>query len=72
MHLQNLANQLPNSFSDLKRVIKSYVPTVNVPPQIDILKLKGVSVTSKTHLKPDRPMGSKDKKYSKKEKEHKR
>ena len=29
IHLQGLANQLPNVFTDPKRVTKSYVPTAN-------------------------------------------
>ena len=61
LHLQNLANQLLNSFTDLKRVTKSHVPFVNVPAQIEISKLNDVASTSKAHLKRGRPMGSEDK-----------
>ena len=61
VHLQNLANQLPDSFTDLKRVTKSHVPAVNVPTRIEISKLNDVASTSKAHLKRGLPMGSKDK-----------
>ena len=37
-HFQNLANQLPDAFTDTKKVTKSHVPTVNTPTRIDVLK----------------------------------
>ena len=61
VHLQNLANQLPDSFTDLKRVTKSHVPAINVPARIDVSKLNDEAGTSKARLKRGRPMGSKDK-----------
>ena len=61
VHLQDLANQLPDSFTDLKKVTKSHVPAVNVPAQIEISKLNDVASTSKARLKRGRPIGSKDK-----------
>ena len=69
MHLQKIANQLPNAFTDTKRVIKSYIPTANTPPQIEIPKGRSeneVTNESKTLLKCSRPINSKDKKFSKK------
>lgn len=36
IHLQLLANQLPDAFIDQKRVTKSHVPAVNAPIKIDI------------------------------------
>ena len=48
VHLQDLANQLPDSFTDLKKVTKSHVPAVNVPARIEILKLNDVASTSNT------------------------
>ena len=31
IHLQNLANQLPDAFVDAKKVTKSHIPAVNAP-----------------------------------------
>ena len=31
IHLQSIANQLPDKFIDLKRVTKSYIPVANAP-----------------------------------------
>lgn len=70
-HLQDLANQLSDSFNDLKIVTKSHVPVINVQTQIEISNLNDVARTSKAHLKHDRPMGSKEKNLQKK-KQHKR
>ena len=61
VYLQELANQFPDSFIDLKKVTKSHVPAVNVPARIEILKLNDVASTSKARLKRGRPIGSKDK-----------
>ena len=36
IHLQNLANQLPDAFIDTKKVTKSYIPTVNISARIDV------------------------------------
>ncbi|KAL6325714.1 hypothetical protein AAG906_024532 [Vitis piasezkii] len=36
IHLQNLANQLPNAFIDTKKVTKLYIPTTNTPTRIDV------------------------------------
>ncbi|KAK1427731.1 hypothetical protein QVD17_16425 [Tagetes erecta] len=36
MHLQDIANQLPDAFTDTKRVTKSHIPVVNAPARIDI------------------------------------
>ena len=36
IQLQNLANQLPNAFTDPKGVTKSYIPAANAPIKIDI------------------------------------
>ena len=38
IHLQNVANQLPEAFTDPKSVTKSHVPAVNAPVRIDILE----------------------------------
>ncbi|GJU03270.1 hypothetical protein Tco_1113608 [Tanacetum coccineum] len=36
IHLQRLANELPDAFTDTKRVTKSYIPALNTPSRIDI------------------------------------
>ena len=36
IHLQNLANQLPDAFIDTKKVTKSYIPATNTPTWIDV------------------------------------
>ncbi|GJX85706.1 putative zinc finger, CCHC-type containing protein [Tanacetum coccineum] len=36
MHLQEIANQLPDAFTDTKRVTKSHVPTANAPARVEI------------------------------------
>ena len=63
IHLQKIANQMPDTFTDLKRITKSHLPAENVPIQIDVPKGPSTSVIaneSKTHLKRGRPLGSKD------------
>ena len=34
--LQNIANQLPNAFTDPKRATKSYIQAANIPIRIDV------------------------------------
>ena len=36
VHLQSVANQLPDSFTDTKRVTKSHIPAANTPARIEI------------------------------------
>ena len=36
IHLQNVANQLPDAFTNLKRVTKSHIPAENAPIKIDV------------------------------------
>ena len=47
IHLQNLANQLPDAFIDTKKVIKSHVPTANTPARIDVPEGQLVNETRK-------------------------
>ncbi|KAL1199181.1 Retrovirus-related Pol polyprotein from transposon TNT 1-94 [Cardamine amara subsp. amara] len=62
IHLQKLANELPDSFNDPKRVTKSYIPAANAPIRIDVQEGHDqVATSSKTRLKRGRPIGSKDK-----------
>ena len=63
VHLQGLANQLPDVFTDIKKVTKSHVPVVNASTRIDVPEgqLENVIANeSKTRLKHGRPIGSKD------------
>ena len=63
IHLQKIANQMPDAFTDLKRITKSHIPAENVPIRIDVPKGPSTSVIaneSKTHLNRGRPLGSKD------------
>ncbi|KAK2375011.1 hypothetical protein QL285_075932 [Trifolium repens] len=62
IHLQSLANQLPNAFIDPKGVTKSYIPAANAPIKIDIPVGKSIIANeSQPRLKRGRPVGSKDK-----------
>ena len=59
IHLQNLANQLPDAFIDTKKVTKSYIPTANTLAQIDV-SVGQLTNESKIRLKRGRPVNSKD------------
>ena len=59
IHLQNLANQLSDAFVDTKKVIKSHIPTANVPARVDITKGQK-AYESITRSKRGRSIGSKD------------
>ena len=59
IHLQNLANQLPDAFTDTKKVTKSHVPATNTPARIGVLKGQ-LANEFKKRLKSGRPFGSKD------------
>ena len=58
IHLQKIANQMPDTFTDLKRITKSHIPAENVPIRINVPRGSSTSVIankSKTHLKRGRP-----------------
>ena len=63
-HLQKIANQLPDAFTDTTKVPKSYIPSANKPARINIRIVKIVIMaaneSSMTHVKLGRPLGSKD------------
>ena len=59
IHLQNLANQLPDAFVDTKKVTKSHIPAANVQAWVDITEGQK-TFESKTRSKRGRPIGSKD------------
>ncbi|XP_024009984.1 uncharacterized protein LOC112085177 [Eutrema salsugineum] len=64
MHLQSIANQLPDAFADTKTVTKSHITAANTPARIDIPQERGKADDtreSRTRLKRGRPVGSKNK-----------
>ena len=62
IHLQSLANQLPDAFTDPHRVTKSHVPAMNAPSRVDVpIGHHENTNESKARLKRGRPIGSKDK-----------
>ena len=62
IHLQGLANQLPDAFTDPKRVTKSHIPAVNAPIKVDVPTGQAFQANeSKPQFKRGRPIGSKDK-----------
>ena len=61
IHLQNLANQLPDAFTNPKRVTTSYIPAANAPVKIDVPVGQSVANEPKASVKRGRPVGSKDK-----------
>src|SRR5690606_25696108 len=59
--MQQLANQLPDSFADSKRVIKSHIPAANAPVRIVVQEGHNQEATvSNPRLKRGRPPGSTD------------
>ncbi|KAJ9566529.1 hypothetical protein OSB04_002495 [Centaurea solstitialis] len=64
IQLQRLANQLPDIFTNPKRVTKSHVPAANAPIKINVLE--GQNNKSRARQKRSRPLGSKDKNPRKK------
>ena len=62
IHLQSLANQLPDAFTDPKRVTMSHIRTVNAPVRMNVQEGQNQHANeSKARLKHGRPIGSKDK-----------
>ncbi|KAM2860133.1 hypothetical protein COP2_025467 [Malus domestica] len=37
VHLQSIANQMPDAFNDAMKVTKSHIPAANAPVRIDVL-----------------------------------
>ena len=59
IHVQNLVNQLPDSFVHVKKVTKSHIPAMNAPARIKVLEGQKAN-ESKTRLKLGTPIGLKD------------
>ena len=61
--MQGLANKIPNAFTEINKVTKSHVPTVNTPTHIEVLEGQlenAIASESKKCLKHGRPIGLKD------------
>ena len=64
IHLQSIANQLPDAFTDTKNVTKSYIPVANTPARIDVHVSQSmgiVAIESKARQKRGKPISAKDK-----------
>ncbi|XP_019248636.1 PREDICTED: uncharacterized protein LOC109227898 [Nicotiana attenuata] len=62
IYLQNIANQLPDAFTNLPRVTKSHIPAANASIRIDVPVGQSINANeSNPRLKLGRPIGSKDK-----------
>jgi hypothetical protein len=44
--LQSLANELPDAFTDHKRVTKSHIPAVNAPERVQVTQKATNSIVS--------------------------
>ncbi|XP_074346917.1 uncharacterized protein LOC141685728 [Apium graveolens] len=64
IHMQNIANQMPDAFNDSRNITKSHIPAVNTPARIDIpiqkSNTKELVIELKPRLKRGRPVGAKD------------
>ena len=62
IHLQGIANQLPDAFIDINRVTKSHIPAENAPSKIEVTEGQIIKANeSGPRMKRGRPLGSKDK-----------
>ncbi|KAK4409472.1 Retrovirus-related Pol polyprotein from transposon TNT 1-94 [Sesamum angolense] len=72
IHLQSVANRLPDAFIDTKKVTKSHIPAENVPTRLEVPKAtltQTKASESQIRWKRGRPLGSKNA-NSRKRKEH--
>jgi hypothetical protein len=68
IHLQNIANKLPDIFTTNKKMVKSHILTANAPSRIEIPKRKKDNIVANesiSRLKRGRPVGAKDKNHRK-------
>ena len=64
IHLQRIANQLPDVFTNNKKIVKSHISAANTPAWIEVPVGQSVNTAaneSKPHLKRGRPISVKDK-----------
>jgi hypothetical protein len=59
--LKGLANELPDAFTDHKRVTRSHIPAVNAPKRVHVPQKATNSIVSRKHRKRGRPPGAKEK-----------
>ncbi|XP_031266476.1 uncharacterized protein LOC116124858 [Pistacia vera] len=62
-HLQNIANQMPDAFTDAVEITRSYIPVVNTLTRIDVTNEQSIWVainSSVTRQKHGRPIGGND------------
>jgi len=63
IQLQNIANKLPDAFTDNKKIIKSHIAAANAPANIEVPVGQSIDTTSnesKACLKRRRPIGAND------------
>ena len=60
IHLQAIANRLPDAFNDATKVTKSHIPDVNAPARIAVPEGQAKMDENPQQLKRGRPIGSKD------------
>ncbi|KAL0286720.1 UNVERIFIED_CONTAM: hypothetical protein Sangu_2723900 [Sesamum angustifolium] len=63
IHLQNVANRLPDAFIDTKKVKKTHIPAENVPARLEVPEAtltQSKASESQIRRKRGRPLGSKD------------
>ena len=60
LHIQNIANQMPDAFNDAAKITKSHIPAANTPARIEIPERPIAANESKARQKHGRPIGSKD------------
>ncbi|KAK4386129.1 hypothetical protein Sango_2483500 [Sesamum angolense] len=63
IHLQSVANRLPDAFIDTKKITKSHIPAENVPAHSEVPEatlIQSKTFESKIRWKRGRPLGSKD------------
>ncbi|KAJ0530675.1 putative RNA-directed DNA polymerase [Helianthus annuus] len=66
IHLQRIANELPDAFTDTNRVTKSHIPASNAPARIEVIP-EAINIQRKR----GRPIGSKDKNPRKRKEQNK-
>ena len=62
--MQGIVNQLPDVFTDNKKIVKSHIPTANIPAWIEVPVGQSINTAAnelKPYLKRGRPIGVKDK-----------
>ena len=60
IHLQAIANRLPDAFNDATKVTKSHIPAVNAQARIVVLEGQAKMDENPPQLKRGRPIRSKD------------